>query len=51
MRSRIEVYWNTIDTAPPAVAVHVRVTDASSDGYLLPYPCKLPPKDEAEHYI
>jgi hypothetical protein len=43
MRSRIEVYWNSIDTAPAGVAVQVRVTDGSSDEYLLPYPCKLTP--------
>jgi hypothetical protein len=41
MRSRIEVYWNSIDTAPAGVAVQVRVTDGSGDEYLLPYPCKL----------
>src|SRR3954451_580726 len=43
MRSRIEVYWNSIDTAPAGVAVQVRVTDGSNDEYLLPYPCKLTP--------
>ena len=43
MRSRIEVYWNSIDTAPAGVAVQVRVTDGSGDEYLLPYPCKLTP--------
>src|SRR3954451_13646003 len=43
MRSRIEVYWNSIETAPAGVAVQVRVTDGSSDEYLLPYPCKLTP--------
>ena len=43
MRSRIEVYWNSIDTAPAGVAVQVRVRDGSSDEYLLPYPCKLTP--------
>src|SRR4051794_29855131 len=43
MRSRIEVYWNGIDTAPAGVAVQVRVTDGLGDEYLLPYPCKLTP--------
>jgi hypothetical protein len=43
MRSRIEVYWNSIDTAPAGEAVQVRVTDGSGDEYLLPYPCKLTP--------
>jgi hypothetical protein len=43
MRSRIEVYWNSVETAPAGVAVQVRVTDGSSDEYLLPYPCKLTP--------
>jgi hypothetical protein len=43
MRSRIEIYWNSIETAPTGVAVQVRVTDGSSDEYLLPYPCKLTP--------
>src|SRR3954467_2032233 len=43
MRSRIEVYWNSIETVPAGVAVQVRVTDGSSDEYLLPYPCKLTP--------
>jgi hypothetical protein len=41
MRSRIEIYWHTIDTASPDVAVQVRVTDAAGDQYVLPYPCKL----------
>src|SRR3954462_15783040 len=44
MRSRIEVYWNSIDTAPAGVAVQVRVTDGANDEYLLPYPCKLTPE-------
>ena len=34
MRSRIEVYWNNIETAPAGVAVQVRVTDGSSDEYV-----------------
>jgi hypothetical protein len=40
-RSRIEIYWKPIDTAPAGVAVQVRVTDGSAQDYLLPYPCKL----------
>jgi hypothetical protein len=40
-RSRIEIYWKQIDTAPAGVAVQVRVTDGSAQDYLLPYPCKL----------
>jgi hypothetical protein len=43
MRSRIEIYWNSIETVPAGVAVQVRVTDGSNDEYLLPYPCKLTP--------
>jgi hypothetical protein len=43
MRSRIEVYWNSIETVPAGVAVQVRVTDGANDEYLLPYPCKLTP--------
>jgi hypothetical protein len=42
MRSRIEVYWNSIDTAPVGEALQVCVTDGSED-YLLPYACKLTP--------
>ena len=41
-RSRIDLYWTSIETAPPDVALQVRVSDGSSD-YLLPYPCKLTP--------
>jgi len=41
-RSRIDLYWTSIETAPPDVALQVRVSDGSSD-YLLPYPCKLMP--------
>jgi hypothetical protein len=41
MHSRIEIYWKKIETAPAGVAVQVRVTDGSSNDYLLPYPCKL----------
>jgi hypothetical protein len=44
MRSRIEVYWNSIETAPAGAAVQVRVTDGTGDEYLLPYPCKLTPQ-------
>lgn len=40
-RSRIEIYWKRIETAPAGVAVQVRVTDGSDHDYLLPYPCKL----------
>ena len=35
-RSRIELYWTSIETAPPDVALQVRVSDGSSD-YLLPF--------------
>jgi hypothetical protein len=41
-RSKIELYWKSIETAPPDVALQVRVSDGSSD-YVLPYPCKLTP--------
>jgi len=41
-RSKTELYWTSIETAPPDVALQVRVSDGSSD-YLLPYPCKLTP--------
>jgi hypothetical protein len=43
MRSRIEVYWNSIDTAPAGEPLQVCVTDGSED-YLLPYACKLTPE-------
>jgi hypothetical protein len=41
LRSRIEIYWKTIDTAPEGVIAQVRVTDGSGSDYLLPYPCNL----------
>ena len=40
-RSRIEIYWNTAETAPDGVIAQVRVTDNSGSDYLLPYPCEL----------
>src|SRR3954447_16581963 len=40
-RSRIEIYWNTAETAPDRVIAQVRVTDSSVPDYLLPYPCEL----------
>src|SRR3954469_22890932 len=40
-RSRIEIYWNTAETAPDRVIAQVRVTDDSGSDYLLPYPCEL----------
>jgi hypothetical protein len=40
-RSRIEIYWNTAETAPDRVIAQVRVTDNSGSDYLLPYPCEL----------
>jgi hypothetical protein len=40
-RSRIEIYWNTADTAPDGVIAQVMVTDNSGSEYLLPYPCEL----------
>ena len=40
-RSRIEIYWNTADTAPDGVIAQVRVTDNSGSDYLLPYPSEL----------
>ena len=43
-RAAVELYWTSIETAPPDVALQVRVSDGSSD-YLLPYPCKLTPAD------
>jgi hypothetical protein len=36
MRSRIEAYWNSIDTAAAGEALQVCVTDGGED-YLLPY--------------
>jgi hypothetical protein len=41
-RSRLEVYWNSVETAPIDTALQVRVSDGSSD-YLLPFACKLTP--------
>src|SRR4051794_41870076 len=43
MRSRIEVYWNSIDTAPAGVAVQGRGTGGADDEDLLPDPWKLTP--------
>ena len=40
-RSKIELYWKTIETAPQGVIAQVRVTDGCGSDYLLPYPCKL----------
>ena len=40
-RSRIEIYWNTAETAPDRVIAQVRVTDNGGSDYLLPYPCEL----------
>ena len=40
-RSRIEIYWKKIETAPVGVTAQVRVTDGCGSDYLLPYPCKL----------
>ena len=40
-RSRIEIYWNTAETAPDGVIAQVRVTDNNGSDYLLPYPCEL----------
>jgi hypothetical protein len=40
-RSKIEIYWNTADSAPDGVIAQVRVTDNSGSDYLLPYPCEL----------
>ena len=41
MRSKIEMYWNGVDTAPAEVPLQVLVNDGSGSDYLLPYPCKL----------
>ena len=43
MRSKIEMYWNGVDTAPAEVPLQVLVNDGSGSDYLLPYPCKLTP--------
>ena len=40
-RSRIEIYWKKIESAPEGVTAQVRVTDGCGSDYLLPYPCKL----------
>ena len=40
-RSRIEIYWKKIESAPEGVTAQVRVTDVCGSDYLLPYPCKL----------
>jgi hypothetical protein len=39
-RSKIEVYWNTAETAPVGVIAQIRVTDGCGADYLLPYPGK-----------
>ena len=44
MRSKIEMYWNGVDTAPPEMPLQVLVNDGAGDDYLLPYPCKLTPE-------
>jgi hypothetical protein len=40
-RSKIEVYWNTAETAPVGVIAQIRVTDGCGADYLVPYPGKL----------
>src|SRR3954466_12360170 len=40
-RSKIEIYWNTADTAPDGVIAQVMVTDDSGSDYVLLYPCEL----------
>ena len=40
-RSRIEIYWNTAESAPVRVIAEVRVTDCSGPDDVLPYPCEL----------
>ncbi len=40
-RSKIELYWKTIETAPQGVIAQVRVTDGCGSDYVLPYPCTL----------
>jgi hypothetical protein len=40
-RSRIEIYWKKVETAPESVIAQVRVTDGCGSDYLLPYACKL----------
>ena len=42
-RSKIEMYWNGVDTAPAEVPLQVLVNDGSGSDYLLPYPCKRTP--------
>ena len=44
MRSKIEMYWNSVDSAPAEVLLQVLVNDGSGSDYLLPYPCKLTPE-------
>jgi hypothetical protein len=41
LRSRIEIYWRTPETATEGVIGQVLVTDDSGSDYLLPYPCEL----------
>jgi hypothetical protein len=36
-RSRIEIYWKKVETAPEGVIAQVRVTDGCGSDYLLPY--------------
>jgi hypothetical protein len=38
-RSKIEIYWKKVETAPEGVTAQVRVTDGAGSDYLLPYPC------------
>jgi hypothetical protein len=40
-RSKIEVYWNTAETAPVGVIAQIRVTVGCGADYLLPYQGKF----------
>ena len=41
MRNTLDRYWKLAEVAPPGIALQVQVTNAASDLYVLPFPCKL----------